>query len=141
MNHQVRSRFRVRSYEVDSYGHLNNGVYVNLFEQGRLDYLMSLGFSYDGFAERQEWIVVGRTEVVFRKPVHSGNELVVVSEVEGLGRTSARFDQRMYIAGVDGLESGEIVCQANTLMVFSGVGGGSTPIPDDFRAAVEAGIP
>ena len=137
MSHLVRSPFRVRSYEVDSYGHLNNGVYVNWFEQGRLDYLESLGFSYDGFAERQEWFVVGRTEVVFRRPVHSKDELVVETQVEELGRTSVRFDQRMLRAGGEGDAAPELVSQARTVMVFSGPGGGSTPIPADFRAAVE----
>ena len=57
MPHLVRSAFRVRSYEADSYAHLNNGVYLSWLEQGRLDWLLSLGFSYDGFAERDAGVL------------------------------------------------------------------------------------
>lgn len=136
MDHTSRSRFTVRSYEVDSYGHVNNGVYVNWFEQGRLDWLESLGFSYDGFAERQEWFVVGRTEVVFQVPLRGGEEVELVSRVESLGRTSVRFVQEM-LRCEGGQPTDRVVSRAQTVMVFSGPGGGSTPIPDDFRTAVE----
>ena len=136
MGHTSRSRFTVRSYEVDSYGHVNNGVYVNWFEQGRLDWLEGLGFSYDGFAERQEWFVVGRTEVVFQLPLRGGDEVELVSRVESLGRTSVRFVQEM-LRCEGGAATDVVVSSARTVMVFSGPGGGSTPIPDDFRQAVE----
>ncbi|MHC4846531.1 MAG: acyl-CoA thioesterase [Planctomycetota bacterium] len=130
MVHVHRSRFSVRSYEVDSYSHLNNGVFLSWYEQSRLEYLQSLGYSYDSFAERKEWIVVARIEADFRLPAHLGDDLVVDTWIEGFGRTSVRFRQRM-IRGSD-----ELVCEAKTLMVFSGEGGGSVPIPEDFRAAV-----
>lgn len=130
MVHLHRSRFAVRSYEVDSYSHLNNGVFLSWFEQSRLDYLGSLGFSYDGFAQRKQWIVVARTEVDFRLPLHLGDELTVETRIEHFGRSSVRFGQRM-LRGSD-----ELACEATTIMVFSGEGGGSVPIPEDFRAAV-----
>ena len=140
MPYVVHSRFTVRSYEVDSYSHLNNGVYVSWFEQGRLDHLASLGFSYDGFAERHEWFVVGRTEVDFRRPLSIGDTVELTTSVEGFGRTSVRFTQTMRLAGKDGASpAGDAfhVSEARTIMVFTGRQG-SIPIPTDFRAAVEA---
>src|SRR6185503_16356064 len=95
MAHLHTSRFAARSYELDSYRHLNNGVYLGWFEQGRLEYLQSLGFSYDGFADRRQWIVVARTEVDFRKPLHLGDAIALETRVEGFGRSSVRFRQRM----------------------------------------------
>jgi acyl-CoA thioester hydrolase len=132
MDHEIRSTFTVRSYEVDSYAHLNNGVYLSWYEQGRLDYLKSLGFSYDGFAEREEWFVVGRTEVVFRKALHEGENVELISRIEELGRSSVRFLQEMRREGEP-----EFASQSRTIMVFSNAGG-SIPIPDDFRSIVEA---
>ncbi len=129
MTHETRSIFTVRSYEIDSYSHLNNGVYVSWYEQGRQDYLRSLGFTYDGFAERREWFVVGRTEVVFKAAIHEGETVELVSRVEELGRTSVRFHQEMF-------RDGASVSTAHTVMVFS-ADGASIPIPADFRAAVE----
>ena len=131
MTHVVRSSFTVRSYEGDSYGHLNNGVYLGWLEQGRLDWLLSKGFSYDGFAEREEWFVVGRTEVDFRAPLIVGQAIELHSEIERLGNSSVVFRQRMLTL------EGELACEAKTVMVFS-AHGASIPIPADFRAAAES---
>lgn len=131
MDHETLSTFTVRSYEVDSYGHLNNGVYLSWYEQGRQEFLKSLGFSYDGFAQRKQWFVVGRTEVVFRKALHEGETVELVSRVEGLGNSSVRFHQEMRRIGEP-----EIASQSRTIMVFSN-DGGSIPIPDDFRVAAQ----
>ncbi len=132
MPHVHTSRFEARSYEVDSYRHLNNGVYANWFEQGRLDYLKSLGFSYDGFADRRQWIVVARTEIDFRAPLHGSDTVELDTQVVALGRSSVRFRQVMRRTnGAAGPAA-----EAHTVMVFSGADGLSLPIPDDFRAAV-----
>jgi len=140
MAHTVRSRFTVRSYEVDSYGHLNNGVYVNWFEQGRLDWLQSLEYSYDSLAARQQWFVVGRTEVDYRRPLNGGDTIELVTELARLGRSSVRYRQTMLAVGEDGVP-GPVAAEALTVMVFSGAGGGSIPIPDDFRQSAESGQP
>jgi 4-hydroxybenzoyl-CoA thioesterase len=134
MPHVHRSRFRPRSYEIDSYRHLNNGVYLGWFEQGRLEWLSSLGFSYDGFADREQWIVVARTEVDFRSALQLDDEVELSTEVVAMGRSSVRFRQQMRRLR-DGRAEEAPACEALTVMVFS-AGGRSIPIPDDFRAAV-----
>jgi len=140
MVHLHTTRFAVRSYEVDSYRHLNNAVYVSWLEHARLLYLQSLGFSYDGFADRQQWLVVARTEVDFRAPLHVGDEVESRTWIEALGRSSLRFRHvlRRVPAGaaVPGSAVGEPVCTALTVMAFSGPDGRSRPIPEDVRAAV-----
>jgi len=142
MVHVHTSRFAARSYELDSYRHLNNGVYLGWFEQARLEYLQSLGFSYDGFADRCQWIVVARTEVDFRTPLHLGDAVTVETVVEALGRSSVRFRQRMRRAAGDGARPADapdtLAAEAFTVMVFSGPEGRSVPVPDDFRLAVGA---
>jgi len=131
MVHVHTSRFSARSYELDSYRHLNNGVYLGWFEQARLEYLQSLGFSYDGFADRRQWLVVARTEVDFRVPLHLGDAVAIETVVEALGRSSVRFRQRLR-------RDADVAAEALSIMVFSGPDGRSTPVPDDFRAAVGA---
>jgi acyl-CoA thioester hydrolase len=128
-----RSSFGARSYELDSYRHLNNAVYLSWFEQARLEFLRSHGFSYDGFADRRQWLVVVRTEVDFRAAVHEGDALEIATRVAALGRSSVRFVQVMR-RGAD-----EVVCEAATVMAFTGERG-SIPIPDDVRAALGPGV-
>jgi acyl-CoA thioester hydrolase len=134
MPHVHVSRFEARSYELDSYRHLNNGVYVSWFEHARLQYLQSLGFSYDGFADRQQWIVVARTEVDFRAPLHGGDVVELETQVVALGRSSVRFRQVMRRTA--GAPADPPAAEAHTVMVFSGPDGRSIPMPADFRAAV-----
>ena len=136
MAHVHTSRFEARSYEIDSYRHLNNGVYLAWFEHARLQYLQSLGFSYDLFADRRQWIVVARTEVDFRAPLHAGDAVELSTQVMALGRSSVRFRQQMRCLQ-DGRPADPPACEAQTVMVFSAEGR-SIPIPDDFRAAVGA---
>ncbi|MCB9896807.1 MAG: acyl-CoA thioesterase [Planctomycetes bacterium] len=149
MGPAVLSSFCVRSYEADSYAHLNNGVYLGWFEQGRLDWLLSQGFSYDGFAARREWFVVARTEVDFRRPLVTGECARLVTRVAALGRSSVRFHQvlRRWDGHTLPLESrvahddedlgqGLPCAEALTIMVFTDQSS-AIPIPDDFRAAVE----
>jgi acyl-CoA thioester hydrolase len=131
MVHVHVSRFSARSYELDSYRHLNNGVYLGWFEHARLEWLQSLGFSYDGFADRGQWIVVARTEVDFRLPLVLGDAVAVETRVESLGRSSVRFRQRM--TREDG---GAIAAEALTVMVFSGRDRRPVAVPDDFRTAL-----
>lgn len=147
----ILSCFAVRSYEVDSYSHLNNGVYLGWFEQGRLDWLLSHGFSYDGFAARREWMVVARTEVDFRAPLVATDRARMTTEVAALGRSSVRFRQRLQrweggplrlephrLASGEKPPEGRLCAEALTIMVFSGEMGRSIPIPADFRAAAES---
>lgn len=146
--HLVRSVFRVRSYETDPYAHLNNGVYLSWLEQGRLDWLQSLGFSYSSFAERREWLVVGRSEVDFRSALHIDDRVALTSWVEGIGRTSMRFRQTMRRLPpgaveasdvpevVDAEPDGELACAGLTIMVFA-ADGQSVPVPADVRELVE----
>ena len=135
MPHVHVSRFEARSYEIDSYRHLNNGVYLAWFEHARLQFLQSLGFSYDLFADRKQWIVVARTEVDFREALHSGNVIDLSTEVITLGRSSVRFRQAMRRLR-DGAPQEPSVCEALTVMVFTGESGRSIPIPEDFRGAL-----
>ena len=36
----------VRTYECDAYGHVNNAVYLNFLEYGRMEYLHQIDFDY-----------------------------------------------------------------------------------------------
>lgn len=142
--HDVRSVFSVRSYEIDSYAHVNNGVYIAWFEHGRQLWLKTKGYTYDSLAARKQWFVVARTEVDFRQPLNEGQTAELTTSIESLGRSSVRWKQTLRLTpevaeSTDPMVSPDrvVVAEAVTVMVFSGEGGGSIPIPSDFRAAVE----
>ena len=44
---KVTTQIEVRSYELDSYNHVNNAVYQNYLEHARMDFLNKIGFRYN----------------------------------------------------------------------------------------------
>jgi YbgC/YbaW family acyl-CoA thioester hydrolase len=87
------SRFNVRSYELDSFGHVNHAVYLNYFEQARFEALTTGGFGIETLA-RNGWAVhVVRVEVDFRREALLGQEILVRTRVSHVRNTSMTLEQ------------------------------------------------
>ncbi|MEM8884905.1 MAG: thioesterase family protein [Planctomycetota bacterium] len=126
------TNFEARSYELDPYGHLNNAVYVNWLEQGRLDYLRARGESYTSIPDRLGvWVVVVRQELDYRAQVEMGDRLALTTQIEHLGNSSFRFDQRLRF------EDGRAACDAKVTMVCVDGAGKSAPMPAELRGLLE----
>ena len=96
MAHEPRvfeSRFRVRSYELDGFAHLNHAVFLNWFEQARFDVFEAGGFPAPEIQGRGWGVYVVKIEVEFLKEARFGDELVIRSWVEDVGRSSMTFHQ------------------------------------------------
>jgi acyl-CoA thioester hydrolase len=66
---------RVRTYELDSFGHVNNSVYLNYFEEARSEYLKQLGISFDDFARVGCQLVIVESYVKYLSPARYGERL------------------------------------------------------------------
>lgn len=91
MKHAIH--FSVRSYECDSYGHVNHAVYVNYLEHARIEVLRAMGYDYDGLIAAGFFMVIARLDIRYRRPAYAGDELVVESEPVETGRVSGTFQQ------------------------------------------------
>src|SRR5262245_60517984 len=87
------SLFRVRSYELDSFGHVNHAVYLNYFEQARFDALSTGGFAIETLAERGWAIHVVHVEVDFRREALLGQEVLVRTRVSNARNSSMTLEQ------------------------------------------------
>lgn len=122
-----------RSYELDPYGHLNNGVYVNWLEHGRLRYLKDRGMSYDSVpADHGVFVVVVRQEIDYKAQVRLLDRLRMTSAIARFGNTSFTFEQS--IAFEDGREA----CRAVVVMVCVDGEGRAVPMPPALRAGLES---
>jgi YbgC/YbaW family acyl-CoA thioester hydrolase len=83
----------VRSYELDSFGHLNHAVYLNYFEQARFDALAAGGFSIELMAEKGWAVYVVRAEVDFKKEARLGQEMVIRTRVSEARTSSMTLHQ------------------------------------------------
>jgi len=56
--------FQVRGYEIDSFGHVNNAVYLNYLEQARWEIVQKLGL-LKLFKETNSFLVVVETNIKY----------------------------------------------------------------------------
>ncbi len=85
----------VRFYELDPYGHVNHGVYLNYFEVARIELLDQLGWGLPRLQELGYHLVVVEVNLRFRAPAVAGDRLTVHSELTQLRRASATWQQRL----------------------------------------------
>jgi len=83
---------KVRSYELDSFKHVNNGVYAHYLEKARGDYLQQIGLTFKSFDELKAWPVIAHLEIDYKYPAFFGDELTIESVVSKLGETSITLD-------------------------------------------------
>lgn len=127
------SDFRVRSYELDSFGHANYAVYLNWFEEARWEAMREGGFSVEALAERGWAIYVVRAEVDYEAEARLGDRLRIRTRVEEYRKTSMTIAQ----VAVRADEPEEVVARSRVVAVWIDTGTRRpTRIPAEVRAAL-----
>lgn len=88
--------FKVRDYECDMQGIVNNSVYQNYLEHARHEYLLSRGIDFAELARQKINLVVLRAELDYKLPLVSGDEFYVDVRVEQSSRVRFDFVQHIY---------------------------------------------
>jgi acyl-CoA thioester hydrolase len=86
---------KVRDYELDIQGIVNNGVYFNYLEHARHEYLAANGVDFAQLAEQGIYLVVIRSELDYKASLKSGDEFAVQVSVERLSKIKFGFRQRV----------------------------------------------
>ena len=69
----------VRSYECDSYNHVNNANYLNYLEYARYEYFRTIGFDYPLAVKEGYGLYIARIEVDYKKPAVVDDVLIIKS--------------------------------------------------------------
>ena len=72
-----RLSLKVRDYECDMQGIVNNAIYQHYLEHARHEYLLSHGLSFAEMNRKGIVIVVVRAELDYRKSLQAGDEFQV----------------------------------------------------------------
>ena len=80
MTHEFK--MKVRDYECDLQGIVNNANYQHYTEHARHEFLCSLGLSFAELHNRGIDVVVARISLAYKTPLRSGDEFLVRSRVE-----------------------------------------------------------
>jgi acyl-CoA thioester hydrolase len=68
---------KVRDYECDMQGIVNNAIYQHYLEHARHEYLLSRGLSFAEMTRQGVFIVVVRADLDYRKSLQAGDEFQV----------------------------------------------------------------
>lgn len=86
---------RVRDYELDSQGIVNNAVYLNYFEQARNDYVRKLGINFLEYYEAGYYFVMAAVEIQYRSPLRLEDEFYVTATITGFDKRRIYMEQEI----------------------------------------------
>jgi acyl-CoA thioester hydrolase len=89
-------KFKVRDYECDIQGIVNNSVYQNYMEHTRHEFLLSAGLNFAELHEQGIDAVVARIEIDYKVPLKSGDEFVCRLDLSKKGSLKYIFQQNIY---------------------------------------------
>ncbi|MEE0878476.1 MAG: thioesterase family protein [Treponemataceae bacterium] len=68
---------KVRSYECDSYNHVNNSVYLNYLEYGRMEFLNAIGFDFKAVTEAGYYLYVTHIDIYYKASAVLNDKLLI----------------------------------------------------------------
>jgi len=121
----------VRSYELDSFGHVNHAVLLHYLEHARFLALEEGGFGHADLERRGWGVFVVRAEVDYLGEVLLGDELLVRTSADEPRRSSMVLTQEI----VREDESEEVLLRARITAVWVGENRRPMRVPEEVRAA------
>jgi acyl-CoA thioester hydrolase len=116
----------VRSYELDTYGHVNNANYLNYLEYARLEFLNDTGFPYEEFRRSGAGLYVARIDIRYLRPAFLNDMLTIRTTSLSWGRVKGAVRQLI-------LRGGEEIADARVDFATVNAEGRPAPMPDDVR--------
>ncbi len=120
------AKHTVRSYELDAYNHVNNAVYLQYLEHGRMEFLKAIKFDYIGLTEAGFSLFITRVDIRYRLPAKLFDDLSIEVVPVKLGGFSGTFHQRIMN------QHNEICAEADVTWCCTDTSGKPARIPDKF---------
>ncbi|MDR2535545.1 MAG: acyl-CoA thioesterase [Treponema sp.] len=116
---------QVRTYECDSYGHVNNANYLNYLEFARYEFLKTIGFDYPAVIKAGYGVFVARIEIDYKRPAVVDDALVIRSWSVKKGAVSGIIAQE--------IKRGEdLIVEAKVTWAFVDASGQPAKIPPSW---------
>jgi acyl-CoA thioester hydrolase len=115
----------VRTYECDSYGHVNNANYLNYLEFARYEYLKTIGFDYPAMIKAGYGVYVARIEIDYKKSARVDDVLLIRSWSIKKGAVSGIIAQEI-------LRGDDLLVEAKVTWAFVDSRGMPTKLPPQW---------
>jgi acyl-CoA thioester hydrolase len=117
----------VRTYECDSYGHVNNANYLNYLEYARYEFLRDIGFDYVSAVNAGYGVYIARVEIDYKKPAITDDKLTIKSWPVKTGAVSGVIAQEITRPA-----DGALIAGAKVTWAFVDSRGAPTKIPPEW---------
>lgn len=104
-----QQQFRVRLYECDAYGHVNNAVYLRYMEEAALGASAAVGYPWTRYAEMERTWFTRDTTVSYYYPITFGDTIEVRTWLTDLRRVRSLRAYEMVL-----VDTGELVAKGTT---------------------------
>lgn len=121
---------QMRFKDIDLFGHVNNNVYFEYFDLGKVKYIeATLGELFNPMADAA---VVANINCDFLRPTLPNEPLAVETRTDTLGQHSFTLHQR-----VVNTDTGEVKCEGRVVMVcFDTRTSQSKELPDEWKKRI-----
>lgn len=120
-----RTTLQVRFRDTDAFGHVNNAVFATYVELARVRYLIDVLEPAEPFSRMP--LILARVELDFRSPILFGEEVVVESAIDRVGRTSFAMSHR--VTANERLAADVL----SVLVTYDYEASRPIPVPDEWR--------
>lgn len=93
---QYSLEFRVRDYECDLQGVVNNAHYQHYLEHARHEFLIGKGISFAKLHEEGLDLIVSKVEIEYKFPLRSLDSFIVTVDIMREGNVRLLFIQNIY---------------------------------------------
>jgi len=104
---------RVRNYQVDAYGHVNNAKYVVFLEEARTVFLEKMGYTLSALMEDEIQILITNVTVNYKSPAKLDDELTIYSWIGKIASRSLTWSHEIFQKDTD-----KLVLQGSVTAVF-----------------------
>lgn len=92
MSSPLTAFVQVRTYELDSFGHVNNSVYLNYLEEARSEFLKQMGVSFHDFAVHGVHLVIVESYVKYVSAARYDDRITITGALRGVSAVAAYID-------------------------------------------------
>ena len=122
---ETQCTLTVRTYECDSYNHVNNANYLNYLEYARYEYLKDIGFDYISAFNSGYGTYISRIEIDYKKPALTDDVLIIKSKPVKKGAVSGTIHQQIW-------RGDDLIIDAKVTWVFVDSKGMPVKIPPEW---------
>jgi len=98
---------RIRESHLDTFGHVNNAKYLEIFEEARWELISKNGYGLNEVHERQIGPIILGVNIQFKKELLNREEIVITTQVESYEGKIAKLCQKILKS------NGDEACIAN----------------------------